>query len=77
MNIGLLIRDLRDAKGLSRQNLADAEECDISYWGLENIETCVSDPKISTIIRLLDYLDAGLVLMQKDGSAETFVVTLG
>ena len=77
MNIGLLIRDLRDAKGLSRQNLADAKECDISYWGLENIETCVSDPKISTIIRLLDYLDAGLVLMQKDGSAETFVVTLG
>ena len=77
MNIGMLIRDLRDAKGLSRKNLADAQECDISYWGLENIETGVSDPKISTILRLLNYLDAGLVLRLRDQpGAESYVVTL-
>ena len=76
MNIGLLIRDLRDAKGMSRKAVADAPECNISYWGLENLETGVSDPKISTILRLLDYLDAGLVLRLKDGSTESYVVTL-
>jgi len=76
VNIGLLIRDLRDAKGLSRKAMADDPAANISYWGLENLETGASDPRMSTVLRLLDYLDAGLVLMQKDGSSETFVVTL-
>jgi len=76
VNIGLLIRDLRDAKGLSRKAMAADPKADISYWGLENLETGASNPRMSTVLKLLDYLDAGLVLMQKDGSPETFVVTL-
>jgi len=76
VNIGLLIRDLRDAKGLSRKALAEEPEASISYWGLENLETGASDPRMSTVLRLLDFLDAGLVVRLKNGSTESYVVTL-
>jgi transcriptional regulator with XRE-family HTH domain len=61
LQIGLALRELRDAKKITRKQLA--EMSGISYWGIENIETGVSIPKISTVLNLLRFLDADLVLM--------------
>ena len=60
MQIGLIIRELRESKGLSRPELVEVMQGDISFDGLQNIETLKSNPRFSTIIKLLNALDAEL-----------------
>ena len=53
--LGTQIRCFRKARGLSCEKLA--ELCDLSTKGLNNIELSKSDPRFSTVERIVEALD--------------------
>ena len=61
-NLGLLLRNCREDKKLSREKLA--EICDISDRCISNIERGVSDPKITTAAKLFVALEVDTDLLK-------------
>ena len=53
--IGKLIRDNREKKGLSQEQLA--EKCGVTDKCVSNIELGKSDPKLSTVMKMCSVLD--------------------
>lgn len=70
---GKLIRDNREKKGLSQEQLA--EKCDVTDKCVSNIELGKSDPKLSTAIRICVALEIDITVLKEliytEGDGET------
>lgn len=64
-DLGMMIRTLRDERGLSRSELAERAEVSISH--LEKIEAGLRSPGMSTFIKIMLVLDVNIGL-QGSGS---------
>jgi transcriptional regulator with XRE-family HTH domain len=75
VNVGLIIRDLRDAKGISREEMANITG--LSYWTIEKLETGRTNPRVDTVCKLLKFLEANLFVLPIDPlpDAEPYRVT--
>ena len=58
---GKLIRDNRENKNLSQEQLA--EKCRVTDKSISNIELGKSDPKLSTIMRICNVLDIDVKIL--------------
>lgn len=58
MPVGIKIKDLRKAKGLSRNMLA--KELDITYHALSKYENNERQPDYSTLIKIADYFEVSI-----------------
>ncbi len=73
---GKLIRDSRENKNLSREQLA--ERCKVTDKSISNIELGKSDPKLSTVMRICNVLEidvkalAEFTFMEEDADVESF-----
>ena len=60
---GNLIRDGREKKGLSQEQLA--ERCNVTDKCISNIELGKSDPKLSTAIKICHVLEIDIAILKE------------
>lgn len=63
-NVGEVLRDLRSLRGMKANELAKLSEVNQGF--LSRIENGKADPSLRTICKLLDALDAQLVVLTKE-----------
>ena len=56
--LGMRIKELRQAKGMSQEELADLAGCHRTYVGM--IERGEGNPSLGVLFRIADALDTGL-----------------